>query len=217
MTGVDGAAGLTIRPYHPDDLAAVSDICMRTGDAGRDARDLYRDHDLLPDTYARPYLAAEPGLAFVLDDGGRAVGYILGTADSAGFVRWFRREWLPTLVDRHPAAQPALAAEPDGPPDWHAIMIRALHLPERMSRPELSAYPAHLHANLLPAYQRMGFGRQLMGLFLGALRERGAGGVHAAHGKFNISARQFYKRVGFEPLTVADPDPVRYVGRSTLP
>jgi GNAT superfamily N-acetyltransferase len=212
VAGPVNVAGATVRPYHPDDLAAVSDVCMRTGAAGGDARGLYRDHDLLPDTFARPYLVAEPELGFVLDDGGRAVGYILGTADTPRFARWFRQDWLPTLADRHPPAAPAPAS---GPPDWHAIMTRALYQPERMVWPELAAYPAHLHANLLPEYQRRGFGRQLMGLFLGALREQGVTGVHLAHGKFNISARVFYKRVGFEPLAVPDPDAVRYVGRST--
>lgn len=199
---------LGVRPYRPGDLDAISEVCMRTGHAGQDARPYYRDADLLPDVFVRPYVAAEPELAFVADDGGRAIGYLVGTADTARFVHWFRQVWLPPLVPRHPLPDDAA----DG---WPDVMTRALHHPERMSRPELAGYPAHLHANVLPDYQRQGLGRRLMADFLAALRGRGVGAVHLAHGKFNISARVFYKRMGFQPLEVADPDPVRYLGRAT--
>jgi GNAT superfamily N-acetyltransferase len=185
-----------IRPYRPDDLAAVSQVCLGTGHAGRDAAPVYRDHDLLPDVFARPYLTREPDLAAVVDDGGgRAVGYILGTADTAGFVRWFRQTWLPPLAGRY--APPAEGT-------WDAVMMDALR-----------RYPAHLHINLLPAYQRQGFGHRLMWTFLDTVRGYGVPAVHLAYAKVNIPARQFYKRLGFQPLTVRDPDPVRYVGRAT--
>jgi GNAT superfamily N-acetyltransferase len=199
---------VSIRPYRPDDDADIAEICMRTGHAGQDARPFYPDGDLLPDVYARPYLRAEPELAFVADDAGRAVGYLVGTADTERFVAWFRREWLPVAARRH--------GSPGGDTGWPEIMLRALHDPERMVKPELRSFPAHLHVNLLPEYQRIGLGRRLLAAFLDALAIRGVPAVHVAHGKYNISARVFYKRVGFVLLDVADPDPVRYLGR-TLP
>jgi predicted N-acetyltransferase YhbS len=201
---------VSIRPYRSTDLAAVSHICMRTGDAGKDAHAFYRDTDLLPDIFVRPYLAAHPGLSFVADDGGRAVGYIVGTHDTGTFVTWFRHNWLPPLTDRHPL--PVRPAE-----GWHDTMTLSLYRPERMLWPELVDHPAHVHANLLPDYQRRGLGGRLMAAFLDALSDAGAPGVHAAHSKYNISARGYYKKMGFEPLTVADPDPVRYVGRRLSP
>ncbi|MCI4041988.1 hypothetical protein [Streptomyces sp. TRM75563] len=54
--------------------------------AGGEAQHLHPDPDLLPNVFAAPYAVLEPGLAFVVEDGGRAVGYILGTADTASFV-----------------------------------------------------------------------------------------------------------------------------------
>src|SRR4051812_19734403 len=86
----------TVRLYRPEDRDAVYDICIRTADAGGDARGLYRDPDLLPDMFAGPYTVLEPNLAFVLDDGGRAVGYVVGTSDTPRFARDFREKWLPT-------------------------------------------------------------------------------------------------------------------------
>ncbi|HUG86762.1 MAG TPA: hypothetical protein VMM13_19490, partial [Euzebya sp.] len=63
-----------IRHVQAGDLADVYDVCVRTADAGADARGVYRDDDLMPDIFAGPYVALEPELAFVLDDGSRVVG-----------------------------------------------------------------------------------------------------------------------------------------------
>lgn len=197
-----------IRPYRPEDRAALYDICVRTGHEGGDARHLYTDQELLPDLFAGPYAHLEPDLAFVVDDGMRAVGYIVGTADTVAFVRRFRAAWLPRLEHRHP--------KPSGPPvTADDMMVDLLHRPERMLVPELAAYPAHLHIDLLPGYQRRGYGRELMERFLAALSARGVGAVHLGMVTANTAARAFYDRVGFRELPVPDPGPLTYLGRET--
>ena len=75
--------GVPVRGYQPGDLAAVYDICVRTGDNGEDATGKFEDVRLLADIYAGPYLYLEPDLSFVLDDGDKPVGYVIGTADTA--------------------------------------------------------------------------------------------------------------------------------------
>ena len=82
-----------LRPYRPGDRDDVYDVCVRTGDAGRDATGKYRDGRLLPDIWAGPYVELEPELATVVDDGERVVGYIVGAADTADFVRRYRQEY----------------------------------------------------------------------------------------------------------------------------
>jgi ribosomal protein S18 acetylase RimI-like enzyme len=198
-----------VRRYRPEDRPALDDICVRTGHEGGDARDVYADHDLLPTIFAAPYAVLEPELTFVLDDGaGNAVGYILGTADTPRFVEAFRTEWLPKVAGRYPA--------PSGPPATPTeMMITLLHTPERMIRPELAAYPAHLHIDLLPDWQRRGFGRALIHRFLAELHAKGVPAVHLCMAAANSRARAFYDRVGFRELAVADPDPVTYLGRPT--
>jgi len=90
-----------IRSYRPADLDAVYDICVRTADGGADARGMYIDDRLMGDIFAVPYVTLEPEHAHVLDDGsGTAVGYVLGTADTASFARRYREEWLPATADR---------------------------------------------------------------------------------------------------------------------
>ncbi|MEV7847865.1 GNAT family N-acetyltransferase [Streptomyces cyaneofuscatus] len=199
-----------LRPYRPEDRDALFDICVRTGHEGGDSRHLYEDPDLLPNIFAAPYVVLEPDLAFVVEDGGRAVGYILGTADTASFVARYRAEWLPGLVDRYPApVQPQSASTPA------EMMTGLMHDPERMVMPELDAYPAHLHIDLLPSHQRYGYGRRLMETFLDALHARGVPAVHLSMLTANTPARAFYDRVGFHEIAVPDPGPVTYLGRST--
>lgn len=198
-----------IRPYRREDRPALDDICVRTAHNGRDARPHYRDPGILPAVFAAPYVHLEPELAFVLDDGkGRAVGYVLGTADTPRFARDFRAAWLPLVADRHP--------EPDGPPGTPDEEVAwLLHHPERMSVPGLAAYPAHLHIDLLPQWQGRGYGRELMRTFLKALHGRGVPSVHLVMAKANSSARAFYDRMGFHEIEVPLDDSVTCLGRST--
>lgn len=200
----------TLRPYQPDDLADVHDVCVRTGHAGGDARPVYPDPEILPVVFAAPYVHLEPELAFVVDNGERVVGYILGTADTAAFARRVRAEWLPRVRDRYPA--------PAGPPSSPAEHIAdLLHHPERFVHPELADYPAHLHIDLLPDYQGAGLGRALMRRFLAALAARGVERVHLGMDSANTRAGAFYRRLGFHELPLPGADTVTYFGRSTEP
>jgi ribosomal protein S18 acetylase RimI-like enzyme len=218
-----------VRPYRPADLPALYDVCLRTADAGQDATAFYAeaDRDLVGAIFAAPYAVLEPALAFVVDDGGgRVVGYVLGTGDTARFAARFRAEWLPSVAARWPApvdgaagaagdaaADGALAgAEPGTPAE---AMTALLHTPERMVLPALAAYPAHLHIDLLPHVQRSGYGRQLMTAYLAALAAQGVPAVHLGMLTANTAARAFYDRLGFHEIAVPDPGPLTYLGRAT--
>lgn len=181
----------------------MAEICVLTGAAGKDSREMYPDQGLLPAIFTDPYLHLEPGLAFVVDNGERAVGYIVGTADTAAFIRAFRQEWLPQVT------YPALTAPPSTPSEE---MVDLLHNPERMTRPELASYPAHLHINLLPEYQHKGLGRELINTFVSALREAGVPALHLSMWAANVDARAFYNRVGFHEIQVPDSGDTAYLG-----
>ncbi|MFB4426618.1 GNAT family N-acetyltransferase [Streptomyces sp. QL37] len=198
-----------VRPYRPADQEALADICVRTADNGGDSTHLHPDPGLMPALFAEPYAHLEPELTFVLDDGsGRAVGYVLGTADTRRFVDDFRAVWLPLVTDRFP--------EPEGEPETLTdAMTALLYRPERMILPGLDGHPAHLHIDLLPPWQRKGYGRELMGAFLGALHRRGVRAVHLSMLTANTPARAFYDRLGFQVIDVPDPGPLTYLGRST--
>ena len=202
-----------IRPYRESDHAAVYDVCVRTADAGGDARGKYHSDDLMPDLFAGPYLFLEPDFAFVLDDGQRAVGYVIGTPDTAAFARAYRARWIPRLAGRYP---PPIPGPPDPPGNPDEEMLALHYRPERLVWPGLDEYPAHLHIDLLPPFQRAGHGRALMETFYAAAAGAGAAGVHVTVAKANTRAIGFYRRLGFRPLEVADPGEtiVTYLGRA---
>jgi ribosomal protein S18 acetylase RimI-like enzyme len=214
-TGGPGAeraehASPVIRPYRQPDLAAVYAICVRTADGGGDARGMYSSDDLMPDLFAGPYAFLEPELAFVLDDGHEAVGYVLGTADTAVFARAYRERWIPRLAGRYPV--------PPQPPVTPEEQMLALHYrPERLLWPGLPEYPAHLHIDLLPEFQGAGYGRRLIETFAAAAARAGASGVHVCVLAGNVRAIGFYRRLGFETLMTDEPGGVIYLGRELLP
>lgn len=200
----------SIRPYSARDLSAVYDICLKTGDSGEDASELYDNPDILGHLYAGPYVTLEPELAFMLTsregDEGEVVGYILGAFDTERFNERYRLEWLPSLQAKLP--------DPTGDPEnWTPAerLYSRIHHPDPAKPVDLSAYPSHLHIDLLPRAQGRGWGRKLMETLLGELRRRGSAGVHLGLGRSNRRALEFYKRVGFEVL-LEKPQEV-YMGR----
>ena len=196
-----------IRRYSGSDHDAVYDICVRTAAAGGDARGKFHSDDLMPDLFAGPYIFLEPRSAFVLDDGGGgAVGYVIGTPDTEAFARAYRERWIPRLADRYPV--------PPNPPVTPDDEMLALHYwPERLLWAGLPEYPAHLHIDLLPAFQGAGHGRALIDAFCAAMADAGAVGVHVCVVSENTRALGFYDRLGFTNLDVDDPGPVVYLGR----
>ena len=212
-------AAPVIRHYRDSDHDAVYDICVRTADAGGDARGQYSTDDLMGDLFTGPYLYLEPDFAFVLDDGPSddgpsddgpsddrhgAVGYVLGTPDTAAFVRSCRERWIPRLAGRYPV--------PPDPPVTPEDLALVLHYqPELMLWPGLAEYPAHLHIDLLPPFQGQGYGRQMMETFYAAAAGAGATGVHVAVVAANVPAQGFYRRLGFTHLD--DAGDIIYLGR----
>jgi len=232
---VGQSEAMEIRPYRPGDpadQAGVYDVCVRTAHDGGDARGRYGSDDLMPDIYAGPYLALEPELAFVLDDGGRVVGYVLGAADTAAWAAAYRARWLPTVVakyrstaprtptGRETAAEPGTTVEPSPPTAPRTPeddLVELLHHPEENVRPELAGHPAHLHVDILPGYQGAGWGRALIGVFLAALRERGVPAVHLGVSPTNTAALAFYARIGLRELPAGGPDVIYLGGPTDLP
>lgn len=188
-----------IRAYRPTDRTAVAMICTRTGDSGGDATGHFSTDDLLPDIYALPYVDHEPELALLVDAGDGAIGYVLGTADTVAFDRWFVDTWWPTVAGTYAEA----AADGRASAGEQGIIRSAT---ERGGLPAelLEQYPAHLHIDLLPETQGLGVGRSLIDAFCGLLRDRGVPGVHLGVGVRNTGAHRFYERTGFTRVAEDD-------------
>lgn len=206
---------VVLRPFRAADRPGTDLVCVRTADAGGDARGLYSTDELMPDIFSRPYLRREPELAQVIEADGRVVGYVLGTADTPGFVRWYRDVWLPALADRYPITPDVEREALLSPAE--RLMLSLHRTPERMLVAEVAHLPAHLHIDVLPEFQGCGWGRRLMTAFLTGLAARGVDGVHLCMATANTPARAFYDRLGFVEVSVADAAEkgVVYLRRST--
>ena len=193
-----------IRGYRAEDRDDLARICLLTAAGGGDATGVYSDDSLMPEVFALPYATYAPDLVFVVDDGaGRAVGYVIGVADTAAFIDWWKREWAPGFVSRHPSPGTVTAHTPAF---TEADLLNAGADPERMRFAELAEYPAHLHIDLLPELQGKGFGRRLIDVLRDALAERGVPGVHLSMDPDNTNARAFYDRLGFHELDSHRPE-----------
>ena len=180
----------TIRNYHPSDLPALYRICLKTGDSGKDATEIYSDPDLLGHIYAAPYAVFEPDLCFVATKSDKPYGYILGTKDSQKFYQWCEKEWFPVLRNQY-----SLPDEEDNSAESN--IIRKLHR-KFEAEPGIEEYPAHLHIDILPEGQGFGLGWRLMKIFMDKLRELKVKGLHLGVGKKNLNAVKFYKHIGFK-------------------
>jgi ribosomal protein S18 acetylase RimI-like enzyme len=190
-----------IRPYRPDDLDELYRVCLVTADNGHDATPIFRDPRLPGYVYAAPYAFFEPSLAFVAQDAGGVGGYVVAALDSQAFERRLERDWWPALRASHPEPSQDLAGDLS-PQEQFAL--RVIHHPWSTSDELASAFPSHLHINLVPRLQGQGMGRQLITTVISALRDQGSHGLHLHVGHGNQRAAAFYRHVGFVELPADD-------------
>jgi ribosomal protein S18 acetylase RimI-like enzyme len=192
-----------IVPYEAKHRKALVEICWRTGFYGKDltGTDLFSDKELFALNFCLHYTEFSPDLCFMaLDEANKAVGYILGTTDTAAQKADFAKKMIPR-IGRHLLFNTFWTSRED--------YLKARAWSKNRKRPRLDDellrdYPAHLHINLLPGFQGQGHGSQLMAKFLGELRSRGVKGVHLGTNSANEKAVPFYKKMGF---TVLDEKP----------
>lgn len=190
MSVDNGPVAAKIRKYEPGEEQVLYDICLLTGDSGRDASAQHRDPNLLGAVFVGPYLRLAPEHALVgVDDHGVA-GYVLGVPDTRSFEAECERSWWPPLRAEYP-----LGAFEEGTEDDR--IVRLIHNPPAAGPDVVERYPAHLHIDLLPRLQGQGNGRRLLTTLLDGLAAAGAPGVHLGVSTANQRAIGFYRRMGF--------------------
>lgn len=186
-----------IRSARPDDEAGAYYVCLKTGNYGQDGEPYYlEDPDALGRVFVGPYLAFEPDLSLVLEDGQGVCGYALGALDSRRFYARYEAEWRPALCARFPA--------PEGDPQqWTRVqqVHHVYHHPDYFCPEPYEEYPSHLHIDLLPRAQGRGYGRRMLEQVMDRLRQGGAPGAHLGVSMLNEPAFGFYQRLGFQELT----------------
>jgi ribosomal protein S18 acetylase RimI-like enzyme len=199
-----GAARIVYRRSGKADARGVAEVLYRTGFLGEDltGRGLFGDRRLFALVNTEYYLRYESRNAFVAVDEageggnirGRIAGYIIGASDTAAFASGFRRRMRWRI-----ALRAVLVSSWRYPESFRQVLAWARSNAGDSGRFN-EDYPAHLHINVLPGYQRLGIGETLMRLFLEGLESQGLRGVHLGTSNRNAKALPFYRKQGFEVL-----------------
>lgn len=186
-------SGPTLRAYHPSDRAGVEAVCIATGLSGR-LPDLYCDAELFAKIWLSPFLEGEPDSCWVVEDQGRIVGYLVGSARPGFMARaiWCLWPYLGKALGRW-----ARGSYRHHPPSGR--FLRWLCLRSWQETPSAPPGAGNFHFNLLPEYQGRGtLGADLGHQFLNHLRQKGVSWfyihVFVAHW---LRGYGFYRRLGF--------------------
>jgi ribosomal protein S18 acetylase RimI-like enzyme len=204
-------SAFNLRAARPEDQAATYYVCLKTGDHGKDGEPFYRDDpDALGRIFVGPYLAYEPELSLVLEDGQGVCGYAFGAFDSRTFYDRYEREWRPSLCAQFPMppGDPATWTRAQAVHSWY-------HHPDYFTPEPYEDYPSHMHIDLLERARGHGLGRQMMEQVMDTLRQRGSPGAHLGVSVLNTPALGFYAKLGFrEIVRVGTPaDGCVYLGK----
>lgn len=181
-----------LRPYRADDLEALYEICLLTGDAGQDASPLHNDRKVVGHIYAAPYGVLEPANVFVAEDDAGVAGYVVGTYDTRAFNERLEREWWPALRVHYAQATDLTAADRE--------RVAYMHRPGDNPADIVAQYPAHIHMNLLPRLRGQRVGTGLLQLWIAQARAAGVSGIHLGASPSNAGGIAFWTRSGFTPL-----------------
>lgn len=168
---------MKVRAYREEDRPELERVCLETcEDPSLRART-----ELLYLKYLDYFVAEEPEHVFVLaDETDRAQGYILCCARSGHFREKWNRDYFPKL-------------KPYG--RWERLLQRHTLLETRLMA--ALRYPAHMHIDISPAFQRGGGGRALLGALCEKLRDEGVEGLYLGCGESNAAGNAFYRKNGF--------------------
>ena len=188
-----------LRPARRADLPGLYNVCLKTGDSGKDGTKLHDDPTLLGKFFVGPYVVLQPDLAFTLEGPSGIAGYLLGALDTSAFNRRLETEWLTPL--RNAVHNPGNDMTTWRDSDW---VRRLIHVPDLVFPPALHPYPSHAHIDLLPEARGHGFGRRLMRFMMARMAARGSKGLHLAVSPNNAGGQAFYQKLGFRHLAIPE-------------
>ena len=177
--------GIYVRPYEAKDYDRVRLICIATSDIR--VRNETKRAFLLK-MYCDYYIEAEPKNCFVAVDKDeesgdeKAVGYILCAADCESYAKNFIKNYIPKIKE---------TGRLNGFSARSQVFLYSRYA---------AFFPAHLHIDVLPDYQRLGIGSMLTDTLLEHLRGMKVKGVMLVVGKKNVKGCSFYRKYGFSEV-----------------
>ena len=172
----------TVRKYQEKDKEGVRFACLNS-DGPTESENFGK---FVLHTFCDYYIEKEPENCFVLSDDGNAVGYVICTEDYDAYREVFDKEYLPLNKDLSEELY-----------KWAetSTVIQEKHKNE---------YPAHLHIDILPEYQRQDWGGKLIDALSEHLKAKGVRGVMLTTGSDNEKGCGFYRKYGFTEVDLID-------------
>lgn len=186
---------IEIRNVKKTDEEALIDICFITGDTS--LKRIFPEPRLFSHFWCLYYLWYEPEYCFVAEDTekNKVIGYIISTKDTIKQEKDFAEKMGPLVKNRMKEVKVRTLISKIYA---HFIIHKSL---SKKRRKMLEIYPAHLHINILPEYQRQGIGHRLMGTLEQHLIKNDIPGFHLEVGVKNDIGISFYKKFGLEYIS----------------
>ncbi len=175
---------IEIREYEKADAEGVRFVCLNSEGGGMEEELC----EFILHIFCDYYIEKEPENCFVLSSDGKAVGYIICCENFEKFKPVYDAEYKTQIV--HLGESRIEWAE-------EAYILHEKHAKD---------YPAHFHIDILPEYQRSGWGGKLMKTLFEHLKNKSVKGVMLTTGTGNETANNFYKKYGFEQLDIYGTD-----------
>jgi ribosomal protein S18 acetylase RimI-like enzyme len=171
---------ITIRKYEEKDSENVKFACLNAEGYNSITDD--ETAQLVLHTFCEYYIEREPENCFVVDDDGRAVGFIISSEKFESYKKALHEEYC--------EKNKYLGEERY---NWS---LESTELPEKYK----DEYPVHFHINILPEYQRVGAGGMLLKALFNHYKEKGVNGLMLCCNNENEVGLNFYKKYGFKVL-----------------
>lgn len=172
---------MIIRPYEEKDKENVRFVCLNSEGPCKSSK---RGINFALAVYCDYYIENEPENCFVAaDDDGRVIGYVICAEDFDSFKEAFISNYYPKIKKWEYRRRKSA--------------LRSI-IPHEKYKEE---YPAHLHIDVLPEYQRMGLGHKLTDALLEHLKKKGIKGIMLTTWIGNKKGRGFYDKYGFSLLS----------------
>lgn len=171
-----------IRKMRKSDAPQVRKICLATADDSLKSTEKLEQSTLI--LYSDFYIRECTSHCFVAtDENDKAVGYILCSPDYSQYKKSFKNIEMKKLRKL-------------------GIKYYFMGKGEMLSpRPHAKEYPAHLHIDILPEYQRQGLGHRLMNALIAQLKKDRIPGLILFVAPNNEKGINFYKKYGFIKLS----------------
>ena len=187
----------TIRNYRASDREAVRELCCETGFLGKPIDPVYEDRELFADFLTTYYTDHEPESAFVVEEDGELVGYLLGSRKPL-------RNQLYSFYQNVCLFLRALLRSPR----YHERSRRFLRWLLMNGWREVPAAPRrtpHFHINLLPEARQISTTRALLSAYFSYLYRCGEKRVYGQIVTFESRrGEKMFERYGFRVMNRAE-------------